>query len=67
MFLFSNPGSKRRRNTQHNDIQHKDTHPKGLVCETLHNNAMHYAEWNCAEFCVSFIVMLSVLRCMSLC
>jgi hypothetical protein len=42
--------------TQHNDIQHNDTQHKGLVCDTHHNSALHYAECR-----ILFIVILGVI------
>jgi hypothetical protein len=30
--------------TLHNVLQHNDTQRKGLVCDTEHINALHYAE-----------------------
>ncbi len=57
-----------RSDTQHNDIQHNDTQPKGLRCDTQHNNDLplccvslcrllrfiyFYIESNNAECCCS--------------
>ncbi len=33
-----------RHDIHHNDIQHNDTQHQGFVCDTHHNNALHYAE-----------------------
>ncbi len=51
----------RRHDTQDNYSQHNYTQHKGLVCDTQHNNALHFAECHNAECHVLFIVLLSVV------
>jgi hypothetical protein len=55
-------------NTQRNEMRHNDTQPKGLICDTQHNNTLssaimlsRYAECHYAECCISFIVMPCVV------
>jgi hypothetical protein len=42
--------------TQYNDIQHTD-----LVCDTEHNNALHYAECQYVQCRILHIVVLNVI------
>ncbi len=39
----------RRYDTQHNAIQHIDTHHKGLICDTLHNNTQYLVPLSCVS------------------
>ncbi len=47
--------------TQNNDTQHNDTQLKGLICDSQHSIALHYAECRVLFKVMPIVIMMSVI------